>query len=155
MRNPIRYLIPIMIVGLIFFFLTGCTILSQVDIIPQSHFTYPNSNVEPLGTVSGSASILKIGVIDLSYDLIEKAYNDALAKKGGDLLINIKFTRKVDAIYLYIVTLYSTRIDIEATAAKADIGMQELSTIKNSQMGLLASGRYSQEQDPANNFIEL
>ena len=46
--------------------LTGCQVASMTEMGPQSHFTYPNSNVVALGpvkaTIKGPSSCTGVGI---------------------------------------------------------------------------------------------
>lgn len=118
---------------------TNCTFMREVQIVPQSHFTPPNANVEPIGTVAGQAS--GSGLLpNFSVDLIEQAYNDALKKKGGDLLINIKLNRSVSYFTLLLFNIYTTTVTVDATAAKMTVGRQQISALRNEQIQALAHG---------------
>ena len=117
---------------------TGCTVLRDVQILPQSHFTPPNANVEPIGVVTGEAS--STGLLpDYSPSLVEKAYKQALSKKGGDLLINVKFNRRVKAIPLLLVNVYTTTVSVEGTAARMTVGKQQIGILQQEEIRRLAS----------------
>lgn len=114
-------------------FFVGCTI-KQGDFAPETHFSYPNSNVKPLGQVK--ASIKKASFIktpDITAEDVNKLFEDALGQKpGADLIINYKTTTTSTMYPLptpmgIIIPLYNTvQIDLEGTAASMDIGLQEL-----------------------------
>jgi len=71
--------------------LLGACYFGSMSRIPQTHFTYPNSNVIPLGETRGSATKL----CGLGFQWAapggeegNRAIEEALRRKGGDLLIN-------------------------------------------------------------------
>jgi hypothetical protein len=102
----------------------GCTNHFFKAFRPQSHFDYPNSNVIPLGRVTGEASYTTIFTVPwVDSDLIKQAITDALQKKpGADMLINyMEFEDRTDILFIHIVTLR-----VEGIAAKMEIGKQKL-----------------------------
>lgn len=118
--------------------LMGCTVIRDVQLLPQSHFTPPNANVEPIGVVTGEASSTGTQP-DFSPSLVEKAYKQALSKKGGDLLINVKFNRAVKAVPILILNIYTTTVKIEGTAAKMTVGKQQIGVLQQEEIQRLAS----------------
>jgi hypothetical protein len=111
--------------------------MREVQIQPQSHFTAPNANVEPIGMVSAQAS--STGLLpNLSATLVETAYRSALSQKGGDTLINIKFQRKVSYFSLLVVNIYTTTVDVQGTAARVTMGKQQIGLMQREQIRDLA-----------------
>jgi hypothetical protein len=111
--------------------------MREVQIQPQSHFTAPNANVEPIGTVSAQAS--STGLLpNLSATLVETAYRNALSQKGGDTLINIKFQRKVSYFSLLVLNIYTTTVDVQGTAARVTMGKQQIGLMQREQIRDLA-----------------
>ena len=104
--------------------ITGCTTTTQVGISPQSHFSYPNSNVTPLGHVSGKSSSAGLfAAPGISAEKKEEAINNALAQQpGSDILINYTEVYKTTALFIIQVLAYL----VDGTAAKMEIGKQEL-----------------------------
>jgi hypothetical protein len=103
----------------------GCTVGAGVVLRPQSHFSYPNSNVLPLGRVQGEGSLTNFGSAtifdaDLEQDIVQRA----IAQKGGDLMIDYVLTIQVTTIPL--IPIYTTTYRIDGTAAKMTIGKQDL-----------------------------
>lgn len=101
----------------------GC-IMKQGQYIPNTKFAYPNSNVEPLGNVTGSASrwgVLIAPTIDQA--MVDEAMTQALKEKGGDLMINIKWSSRV---FFPILPIYKTELSVTGTAAKMTVGKQAL-----------------------------
>lgn len=106
--------------------LAGCTVGSGVALKPQSHFSYPNSNVTPLGRVTGEASTSGLLPVTYDADLEEEAIQTALKEKGGDILIDYIATTTITAFPLLIITVYTTTVRVDGTAAKMTIGRQQL-----------------------------
>lgn len=106
--------------------LAGCTVGSGVALKPQSHFSYPNSNVTPLGRVTGEASTSGLLPVTYDADLEEEAIQIALKEKGGDILIDYVATTTITAFPLLIITVYTTTVRVDGTAAKMTIGQQQL-----------------------------
>ncbi len=106
--------------------LSGCAIGNQVGLVSQSHFDFPNSNVYPLGHVSGKSSLATFFTPPLiTGDLKERAINDALAKNPeAELLVN--YTENVKIITFLILPLYVMNYEVEGTAAKMTVGKQHL-----------------------------
>ena len=105
-------------------------------VVAQSHFTYPNSNVIPIGKVKGSArasgtlqSFPNIG------DTINRAMKQAIgSKSGADLLLNIIQSGTITTYsttgmrndeFFYDVR-YELEVVVEGTAAKMEVGRQNL-----------------------------
>lgn len=90
----------------------------------NSHFAYPNSNITPLGQVKASTSKISF-IISPSFDEGEiiQLTQEALAQKPeADLLLN--YTLDTSITILPLIT--KMEITIEGTAAKMDVGSQEL-----------------------------
>ena len=106
--------------------LSGCAIGNQVGLVSQSHFDFPNSNVYPLGHVTGKATITSLFTPALiTGDLKERAINDALAKNPeAELLVN--YTENVKIVYFVILPIYIMDYEVEGTAAKMTVGKQHL-----------------------------
>lgn len=112
----------LVIIALICSLTTGC--LSKVGgVHPNSHFAYPNSNIEALGPVEASASRFSLimgTVVDKKF--VQEVYNKALQKSGGDLIINYKFDTEV----LMVFPVFITTLKLKGTAAKMTVGVQQL-----------------------------
>lgn len=106
--------------------MSGCTMIHMSYPVAQSHFQYPNSNVTPMGHTSGSATTVGFMPAIQDADMEEKAINMALAKTGGDLLIDYHLTTDVKLIPLMFIQLYATTVTVEGTSAKMEIGKQLL-----------------------------
>ncbi|MCK4468036.1 MAG: hypothetical protein KAU60_06760 [Desulfobacterales bacterium] len=104
--------------------LSGCS-FKMGDYIPNSHFAFPNSNVEPLGHVSAEVSrtgFFNAALVDK--ELIKEVMDQALKQKGGDILINYKMDTTVSS--WVILPIYTTTLHVEGTACKMTVGRQEL-----------------------------
>ena len=111
-------------------FLSGCTTTMGM-IGDKSHFTYPNSNVEPLGTVSAEVSKTSF-LIPKSFDKedIRQLFNQALIQKAGaDVLINYRIDTKFTTIP--VIPLIFSTVTISGTAAKMTVGQKELLELKS------------------------
>lgn len=120
-----RYAIGVFLIG-VFFFAAGCaTKIGMFE--PQTHFDFPNSNVEPLGQVTAEVSKTSFVVPKIvDKALIDEAMNKALQAKGGDLLINCKINTTTTAYPIPILGPYTTKLTVEGTACKMTVGRQEL-----------------------------
>jgi len=125
MKNLTRNAMSALAIVAVLFTSTGCTM--KIGMFqPNSNFAYPNSNVEPLGRVTGSASkwgIFSASIIDK--DMLDTAYSNALKQKGGDLLINYKITSET-TLYPIFIPFFKTELKVDGTAAKMTVGKQEL-----------------------------
>jgi len=110
----------------------GCS-MKMGSIGDKSHFTYPNSNVQPLGQVS--ASVEKFGFIipkDMTKEDVKDLFAKALSQKAGaDLLINYKIDTEFMIIPIPIFSLNYTTLFISGTAAKMTVGEKELKELKS------------------------
>lgn len=107
--------------------LSGCT-TTKGSFNPSTHFTYPNSNVVPLGYVS--ASVKDQGFIfppQVDKEKIAKLMEGALAQKpGADMIINYKIDTTNTVIPIPIFSIHFQTIKLEGTAASMKVGKQEL-----------------------------
>ena len=101
----------------------------------QSHFTFPNSNVIPIGTAKASAS--RKGDLDNYPNVmgaIQEAMDRAIASKGGDLMINATTNGTMTTITTYVKegAFYRPRITfkydvvVQGTVARMTVGKQKL-----------------------------
>jgi hypothetical protein len=91
---------------------------------PTAHFAYPNSNVQPMGHVS---AIVKEGMFlippTLNKEKVLKLMSDALAQQpGADAIINYR----LDTTYTMYPFYYVQTVKLEGSAAKMQVGEQEL-----------------------------
>ena len=106
----------------------GCTIKFS-ELRPNSHFAYPNSNVEPLGAVSAETSRTTVFVAStITKEMMDEVITKALKQKGADMLLNYKLTTEVTMYPLVVlpISIFTTTLRLEGTAAKQTIGKQEL-----------------------------
>ena len=123
--NMRRYSIGVFLIG-VSFFAAGCaTKIGMFE--PQTHFAFPNSNVEPLGQVTAEVSKTTVVVPKaVDKELLDEVMNKALQAKGGDLLINCKINTTTTAYPIPILGPYTTKLTVEGTACKMTVGRQEL-----------------------------
>lgn len=117
-----RFLLTLSVISLLALF--GCSQTFFTGFDTQSHFDYPNSNIIPLGKVIGEASATGfMSPPSETAELQEEAINNALKKKGGDILINF-MQFKTRSTFLFLFETLTLRV--EGTAAKMEIGSQKL-----------------------------
>lgn len=105
--------------------ISGCCVDYFTGIRPQSHFDYPNSNVVPLGKVTGefTKSALFSPVL-VDGDMQENAIRNALNQKpDADILLDYSMITKMCS---YFPGVHITTLRVEGTAAKMEIGKQPL-----------------------------
>lgn len=111
----------------VMFGMSGCINMRSSNLLPNTKFAYPNSNVEPIGPVSASQTDLCMVIIPLpSYNsgaVMLNLADQASKQKGGDLLIDAVATTGVQT-YLNLIGV--CQIDVAGTAAKMTVGMQQL-----------------------------
>jgi hypothetical protein len=105
---------------------TGCTYTYVEALNPQSHFEYPNSNVRPLGNVSGEASLTTFFTPPLPSGAVQKeAIENALSKKpGADLMVN--YISSVEITSWPFPPVFKLTYHVDGTAAEMQIGVQKL-----------------------------
>lgn len=93
----------------------------------NTQFVYPNSNVTAIGTVSAkspqSVSIFVPKMFDAKQ--IDEVTQQALAQKGGDILVNSKIVVKTILIPIFLPIMISS-LEVSGTAAKMTVGKKEL-----------------------------
>ncbi len=90
----------------------------------ESHFSFPNSNVTPLGQVKSSLSRWSFFVFPVEGDDALNLVNEAMAQKpGADLMINYVLDTKM---VMFPPLFYKADMTVEGTAAKMEIGEQGL-----------------------------
>lgn len=106
---------------------TGCVIGGTADKLPQSHFSFPNSNVTPIGPARAQSTQTTIFFPTyITGQLEEDAYRQALQGTGGDLLIDGTKWTVVRMIPIPYIPVYITTYTVEGTAAKMTVGKKEL-----------------------------
>jgi hypothetical protein len=108
--------------------LAGC-IVEGGRFSPESHFSFPNSTVVPLGQVKATRSRWSVLTPSLSGDDALELMREALAQKAGaDLIIDYVLDTTTTIFPPFI---YKTDMVFEGTAVKMTIGRQELQSILN------------------------
>ena len=113
----------LLIVGFVSALLLGCSMTSG-SFSPSTNFTYPNSDVTPLGHVHVTAKEGAFLVAPvLTKEKIVKLLDDALGQKpGADMIVNYS----IDTTYT-IYPFYTTQeISLDGTAVKMQVGQKEL-----------------------------
>lgn len=106
---------------------TGCTFPGGIGRLNSSHFTYPNSNVYPRGTVTGTDRKL-CGVLGIhfgapSMDQVDKALAQALqSDPEADMLINAQYESKTFTAFVVAFC----NVKVSGTAAKMVVGEQDI-----------------------------
>lgn len=126
-----RRVTPIVVIAMVSVILLGstfgCTAGRFTMPFPNSHFDYPNSNITPLGRVTGESSTVSLFFpVMQDADIQEEAYTSALAQKRGDLLIDGLATTKITLYPLMFINVFVTTYKVEGIAAKMDLGKQIL-----------------------------
>lgn len=118
MRNLLAIAITAMTI-----FQYGCS-TTHGSFEPNTHFAFPNSNVQPLGHIS--ATVKEGGFLippTLTKEKVLKLTSDALGQKpGADMVINYR----LDTTYTMYPLYYVQTIKLEGTAAKMQVGEQDL-----------------------------
>lgn len=106
-------------------FLCACT-HKVYSLHPQSHFDYPNSNVRPIASTSGTASEMALGLTPgLSGELKRMAIDSALKKQAGaDILVNYIAEAKITSFL--ILPISAITYTVHGTASKMEVGKQYL-----------------------------
>lgn len=107
------------------FFLTACS-QKFYSLNPQSHFDYPNSNIRPISSVTGTVSEMQFGMgAGMNGELERLAIEDALSKQvGSDILVN--YIGEAKYTNLLILPIASVTYTVYGTAAKMESGKQYL-----------------------------
>lgn len=95
----------------------------------ETHFSFPNSNVTPLGQVKSSLSKWSIGLLPVDSGDALNLVNEAIAQKSGaNLMLNYIIDTRIT---IFLPFVYKADMLVEGTAAKMEIGEQELQSILN------------------------
>lgn len=108
--------------------MVGCTAKFGM-MMDSDRFAYPNSNIEPLGRVNATVSSFNFFVCKkVDKEMYHEARYKALQQKGGDMILNAKFTTAVTVYPIVppIIAPCLTELTVDGTAAKQTIGRQEL-----------------------------
>jgi hypothetical protein len=101
----------------------GCsTTLGVLE--PNTHFAYPNSNIQSLGHISATIREGQFLIPPtLDKEKILKLLNDALAQKpGADMIVNYR----LDTTYTMYPFYYVQTVKLEGSAAKMQVGEKDL-----------------------------
>jgi len=124
MSKKLCKLVTSIMVSLLF---SACAVGSTANLVPQSHFAFPNSNVKPIGPAKGEATEWSIFFpSNVTGDMEQKAYQKALEGTGGDLLVDIVSYSVTKIIPIPYIPLYYTTLYVEGIAAKMEVGKQKL-----------------------------
>lgn len=107
---------------------TGCS-TTMGTFQENSHYVYPNSNVQALGQVASEVKKMYFfaapGAGTMS-KMVDEATASALEKApGADLLINVSVDTTITPFP--VIPGGSVKVSIRGTAAKMEVGIQELS----------------------------
>ncbi len=106
---------------------SGCsTILG--GFYEQTHFSYPNSNIKPLGHVKAALSKTSVFIPPVvTEEDIRSLLNKALAQQSeADLIINYR-TNTINTVYIPTLPIFwKTDVILEGTAVSMEVGAQEL-----------------------------
>jgi len=101
---------------------SGCAGPSLYTPLPQSHFSYPNSDVAALGPVKGTSkrSFIFPFQTPIFNDATMKreAYDDALKGSRGDFIIDGDYRIESSMIPLLFVSIFNVETTVEGTAAQ-------------------------------------
>lgn len=115
-KNNNIFLLTILLTGGILLLISCATV--PVGISPSTTPLNNKTISTNLGKVEGSHSVM--GVLYMMFDRpdIDMAIYDALAKKGGDALINVRCYEKT--IQLYLISYHKVYVVGEAVKFKSD-----------------------------------
>src|SRR3972149_4073290 len=108
--------------------LIGCVLPSTAVMVPSSKFVYPNSNVIPVGEVSGSKRKL-CGLLFINWgapdgdDQLRASENALEEMQGADLVIDMRVSSSI-FVFPGLFSICST--SVQGTAAKMEVGRQIL-----------------------------
>lgn len=116
---------PLLLIGIlgISVLLGGCS-TTIGSFKPATHFTYPNSNVRPLGHISISEKEGRfLFPPELNKEKILKLMNDGLTQKpGADMITNYR----IDTTYTMFPFYTIQTIKLEGEAVDMEVGEQDL-----------------------------
>ncbi|MFZ9980860.1 MAG: hypothetical protein ACO3FI_02405 [Cyclobacteriaceae bacterium] len=115
----------VLFAALIAFIASSCS-FSVGSIVPSSHYVYPNSNVTPMGQTTATFSRMSILFPPkfTSQDS-ESLFSQALSRyPGSDVVIDYKTDTKLTQFP--VVPLWKLEITVTGTAAKMEVGKQDI-----------------------------
>jgi len=108
------------------FAMAGCSVKGG-QFRDETNFSFPNSNVTPLGSVKSTMSRWSFLTTPIGEADALLLLKDAIGQKAGaDLVINYTLDTKVTVFPLFI---YKTDMVLEGTAAKMEVGEQDLRSV--------------------------
>jgi len=118
-----RFILPTIGLASLALLQAGCS-STHGAFVPNTHFAYPNANVQPLGHISATISEGRfLFAPELDKEKVLKLMNDALAQKpGADLITNYRLDTTYTAYPFYTVQT----VKIDGTAAKMQVGEKNL-----------------------------
>jgi hypothetical protein len=106
--------------------ITGCAVKGG-NFSTETHFSFPNSNVVPLGQVKSSMSKWSFLFPDVSGNETLELMKEAIAQQpGADMLINYVLDTENT---MFLPFVYKIDMVLEGTAAKMQIGEQDLRSV--------------------------
>ena len=121
-------LIKYIVLTFCFSIIAACGSINAGHFNSESHFSYTNSNITPLGHVKSTLTRWSFLSLPVEGDDALTLVNEAIAQKpGADLMINYVLDTKITMLPLYI---FKADMVVEGTAAKMEIGEQELQSMK-------------------------
>lgn len=129
----------------------GCSFKAG-QLLTHSQFVYPNSNIEILGTVAAAKSKTGFYSVSISMQDLEALYRDALAQKGGDVLVNARLDTKITMIPIPLfvpIVIVRGNWTIAGTAAKMTVGEQKISEMIDADLRRMASEGVLEGRRPA------
>jgi len=97
------------------------------SVVPSSHYVYPNSNVSPMGQTTATFS--KMSILfppKFTAQDSETLFNQALARyPGSDIVIDYKTDTKL-TMFPILLTIWKLDITVTGTAAKMEVGKQDI-----------------------------
>ena len=110
---------------------SGCVTTNALGYIPESNFSFPNSNVSPMQSVSASTTSVAFGFIapGLSGSTIKETIDKAKAESpGADTLLNVVGNVQLTTVPLLLIpgNIFVTTVRVQGVAAKMEVGKQEL-----------------------------
>ncbi len=108
----------------------GCAVGGGARIQPESHFVFPNSNVQAIGPVRAKLTgppTLFVPPPVRTAEIDNQLYQMAMRQQNGaDMIIDYVVHTKITLIPIPYVSVYITEHEIEGTAAKMVVGSQRL-----------------------------
>jgi hypothetical protein len=105
------------------FMVSACAGPSTTFDRAQSRYTFPNSNIKPIGHVSAEATKYTLLTPSISDpDMEEEVLRTAITQRGGDMLIDAEYYWNS---FGYLI--YWNKVHVDGQAAMIDLGLQDVS----------------------------